>query len=323
MSASNQQQPLSTDTRGAPKALEVFGIDNTDPTAPLQAAQLIRGSGADPVIWTSTELTRTTSAGNFRLYKDGSGSFGIWVPNSQAFYSDGAPPNICAPDAQSGQTTDGSHRGKVEPVWENRSYSRYSEYRRNDRVFGNSSQNRREFRVAPYDRSVGYGIVTDHNRRQHHFSSQRQHRHYHCRSDESASQSRLTADSHHHPSSSFSKRERELSSTAAPSRHTPPSEHVRPASPTAAMTVRHERQQRKMLLNRKRRERQKRILTAAKMMVIEQKQNQHQQSASSLSDEDDNDNDDVLPVLVAKLIQMDETTDIKDLADDMERLGGN
>ncbi|CAF0879309.1 unnamed protein product [Didymodactylos carnosus] len=38
---------------------------------PLQAAQLIQRSGADPVIWTSTELTRTTSAANFRLYKDG------------------------------------------------------------------------------------------------------------------------------------------------------------------------------------------------------------------------------------------------------------
>ncbi|CAF1635950.1 unnamed protein product, partial [Didymodactylos carnosus] len=207
---------------------------------------------------------------HFRLYKDGSGSFGLWVPNSQAFYSDGTPPNICAPDAQSGQTTDGSHRGKAEPVWENRSYSRDSEYRRNDRVFGNCSRNRREFRVA---------------------------------------------DSHHRASSSFSKRERELSSTAAPSRHSPPSERIRPTCSTAAMPVRHERQQRKMLLNRKRRERQKRIVTAAKMMVIEQKQNQHQQSASSLSDEDGNDNDDVLPVLVAKLIQIDETTDIKDLAD--------
>ncbi|CAF1135471.1 unnamed protein product [Didymodactylos carnosus] len=103
MLASNQHQqsPLSTDTRGAPKALEVFTIDTRDPTVPLQAAQLIQRSGADPVIWISTELTRTTSAGNFRLYKDGSGIFGLWVPNSQAFYSDAAPPNICAPDAQS------------------------------------------------------------------------------------------------------------------------------------------------------------------------------------------------------------------------------
>ncbi|CAF0874602.1 unnamed protein product [Didymodactylos carnosus] len=60
---------------------------------------------ADPILWTGTEFTRSTSAGNFRLYKDASGIFGIWVPNSPAFYSDGIPPNISAPDTLSGQMT--------------------------------------------------------------------------------------------------------------------------------------------------------------------------------------------------------------------------
>ncbi|CAF1599904.1 unnamed protein product [Didymodactylos carnosus] len=284
---------------------EVFTIDTRDPTVPLQAAQLIQRSGADPVIWTSTELARTTSAGNFRLYKDGSGIFGLWVPNSQAFYSDGAPPNICAPDAQSGYTIDRSHRFKAEPVWKDRSYSRSSEYRRDDKVLADSSRNRREIRVAPYDRSVGYGIVTDYNRQQHHFSSRQQHHHYHCQRDESASQSRLTADKH----------------------HSAPYERARPASSKAATPVRHstlthQRQQRKTLLNRKRRERKKRVVTI-NMMVMEQEQNVHQQSASSLPEEDGNDSDEGPPNHVAELIRTDESSDMEDLADDLERLGGN
>ncbi|CAF1615228.1 unnamed protein product, partial [Didymodactylos carnosus] len=104
MASSVQQQQIlsvfgeSDDTRGASKALEVFTIDTKDPCAPLQAAKLSQGSGADSILWTGTEFTRSTSAGNFRLYKDASGIFGIWVPNSPAFYSDGIPPNISAPD---------------------------------------------------------------------------------------------------------------------------------------------------------------------------------------------------------------------------------
>ncbi|CAF1520107.1 unnamed protein product, partial [Didymodactylos carnosus] len=72
-------------------------------------AKLSQGSGVDPILWTGTEFTRSTLAGNFRLYKDASGIFGIWVPNSPAFYSDGIPPNISAPDKLSGQMTGGSH----------------------------------------------------------------------------------------------------------------------------------------------------------------------------------------------------------------------
>ncbi|CAF4549262.1 unnamed protein product [Didymodactylos carnosus] len=233
MLASNQHQqsPLSTDTRGAPKALEVFTIDTRDPR---------------------------------------------------------------------------SHRFKAEPVWKDRSYSRNSEYRRDDRVLADSSRNRREIRVAPYDRSVGYGIVTDYNRQQHHFSSRQEHHHYHCQTDESASQSRLTADKY----------------------HSAPYERARPASSKAATPVRHstlthERQQRKTLLNRKRRERKKRVITAINILVMEQEQNVHQQSAPSLPEEDGNDSDEGPPSHVAELIRTDESSDMEDLADDMERLDGN
>ncbi|CAF0848131.1 unnamed protein product [Didymodactylos carnosus] len=108
----------------------------------------------------------------------------------------------------------------------------------------------------PY-KAVKQFFPKEYSRQERHFSSQRQHRHYHCRSGESATSS----------------------------------ERVRPTISAVAMPVRHECQQRNILLNRKRRERQKRIITAVKMMVMEQ--NQHHQSASALSDEDDNDNDDV------------------------------
>ncbi|CAF1358748.1 unnamed protein product, partial [Didymodactylos carnosus] len=74
---------------------------------------LVTKDCADPILWTGTEFTRSTSAGNFRLYKDASDIFGIWVPNSPAFYSDGIPPNISAPDTLSGQMTGGSHRDKL------------------------------------------------------------------------------------------------------------------------------------------------------------------------------------------------------------------
>ncbi|CAF1227879.1 unnamed protein product [Didymodactylos carnosus] len=59
------------------------------------------------------------------------------------------------------------------------------------------------------------------------------------------------------------------------------------------------------------------------MMAMEQDQNEHQQSAPSLSDEDGNGNDDVLPKHVAELIRVDKASDMENLADDMERLGGN
>ncbi|CAF1025258.1 unnamed protein product [Didymodactylos carnosus] len=59
------------------------------------------------------------------------------------------------------------------------------------------------------------------------------------------------------------------------------------------------------------------------MMAMDQDQNEHQQSAPSLLDEDGNANDVVLPKHVVELIRVDETFDIENLADDMERLGGN
>ncbi|CAF4570442.1 unnamed protein product [Didymodactylos carnosus] len=56
---------------------------------------------------------------------------------------------------------------------------------------------------------------------------------------------------------------------------------------------------------------------------MEQEQNVRQQSAPSLPEEDGNDNDEGPPNHVAELIHTDESSDMEDLADDMERLGGN
>ncbi|CAF1255803.1 unnamed protein product [Didymodactylos carnosus] len=160
MSSSNQQNQtlaalgLSGNTRGAPKTLEVFALNTNDPFTHLQSAQLLQRSGADPILWTGTELTRSTPAGNFRLYKDASNVFGIWVPNSQAFYSDGIPPNISAPDILSGQMVGGSHADRTEPVRHYPAYGHSSDYRRNDRVFTNS--NHRKNRATPYNRPAGY-----------------------------------------------------------------------------------------------------------------------------------------------------------------------
>ncbi|CAF4560637.1 unnamed protein product [Didymodactylos carnosus] len=59
------------------------------------------------------------------------------------------------------------------------------------------------------------------------------------------------------------------------------------------------------------------------MTVMEQEQNVHQQSAPSLPEEDGNDSDEGPPNHVAELIRTDESSDMENLADDMERLGGN
>ncbi|CAF1361362.1 unnamed protein product [Didymodactylos carnosus] len=59
------------------------------------------------------------------------------------------------------------------------------------------------------------------------------------------------------------------------------------------------------------------------MMVMEQEQNVHQQPAPSLPEEDGNNSDEGPPNHVAELIRTDESSDMEDLADDMERLGGN
>ncbi|CAF1638640.1 unnamed protein product [Didymodactylos carnosus] len=240
MLSSNQQTvsapgPIG-DTRGAPKALEVFTIGTGDLSAPLQAAQLLQCSGADPILWTGTELTRSTSAGSFRLYKDASGNFGIWVPNSQAFYSNGIPPNILAPDTSSGQAFGGSRRDGTEPVRRNQGYRRGSDYRRADRVLNNSGQQRRQIRAAPYDRPVECKITTDHNRQQHHYSVVAQKR---CdKNDDPASLSRPTAGSRY---TTDTRRGREQSSTTATPQQSvssvpSTSKRVRPTSSSTAVT---------------------------------------------------------------------------------------
>ncbi|CAF1499370.1 unnamed protein product [Didymodactylos carnosus] len=284
MSSSNQQNQtlaalgLSGNTRGAPKVLEVFALNTNDPFAHLQSAQLLQRSGADPILWTGTELTRSTPAGNFRLYKDASNGFGIWVPNSQAFYSDGIPPNISAPDILSGQMVGGSYADRTEPVRHYPAYGHSSDYRRNDRVFTNSSH--RKNRATPYDRPAGY--------KQYQYSNTPSEQYN--RDDESASR-RSTASSRYTVDASASlstlRQGREQSSKAATShrpshfsssykrgRQTSSITTVTPLligrNPVHGLALTPEQQQRRTLLNQKRRERRKQVMMAVKSREEEQ-----------------------------------------------------